>query len=170
MNYQDKIDMMSKYLQHGPPYKYKEIDHVYLRLLEKNAKKSRFSRLIKDAIEGYRPSMEILCAATKNAYFAGNKEDYIEGCRRLTCLMESIDLSTRGIYHIEYNPRKDEFELIINSHAELISSMVDDDGFIQIQAKENPKEALTETVRNLFNIISGILNVEFDCNWKITTN
>ena len=81
MKYQEKIDMMSKYLQHGPPYKYKEVDHVYIRLLEKNAKKHRFSQLIKDAIEGYRPSMEILCAATKNAYFAGNKEDYVEGCR-----------------------------------------------------------------------------------------
>lgn len=170
MKYQDKIDMMSKYLQHGPPYKYKEVDHVYLRFLEENAKKHIFSRLIKDAIEGCRPSMEILCAATKNAYFAGNKEDYVEGCRRLTCLMESIDLSIRGIDHIEYNPHKDEFELITNSHTELLFSMVDDDGFIQIQAKENPKEALTETVKNLFNIISGILNVEFDCNWKVTTN
>ena len=29
MKYQEKIDMMSKYLQHGPPYKYKEVDHVY---------------------------------------------------------------------------------------------------------------------------------------------
>ena len=170
MKYQEKIDMMSKYLQHGPPYKYKEVDHVYRKFLEKNAKKHIFSQLIKDAIEGYRPSMEILCAATKNAYFSGNKEDYIDGCRRLTCLMESIDLSTRGIYHIEYNTRKDEFELVINSHAELISSMVDDDGFIQVQAKENPKEALIDTVRNLFNIISGILNVEYDYIWEITTN